>query len=70
MKDHYDFSAAEKGKYYRPVEELDIPIYLEEEVRKRLTIIATSSGRDISSLVNELLNKDLEIISTATMAVD
>jgi len=31
MKDHYEFSAAEKGKYYRPVEELDIPIYLEEK---------------------------------------
>ena len=70
MKDHYDFSAAEKGKYYRAIEELDIPIYLDEEVRKRLTIIATSSGRDISSLVNELLNKDLEIIGTATMAAD
>ena len=69
MKDHYDFSAAEKGTY-RPIEEFDIPIYLEEEVRKRLKIIATSSGRDISSLVNELLNKDLDIIGTATMAAD
>ena len=70
MKDHYDFSAAEKGKYYRPIEELDIPIFLEEEVRKQLTMIAASSGKDISSLVNELLNKDLEIIGTAKMAAE
>jgi hypothetical protein len=70
MKDHYDFSAAEKGKYYRPIEELDIPIFLDAEVRKQLTMIAASSGKDISSLVNELLNKDLEIIGTAKMTAE
>ena len=32
MKDKYNFSNAEKGKFYRPKEELKIPIYLEEDV--------------------------------------
>ncbi|NOQ30766.1 MAG: hypothetical protein GQ570_06555 [Helicobacteraceae bacterium] len=30
MADEYDFSNAEQGKFYRPLEELDIPNYLEE----------------------------------------
>ncbi|WP_157237546.1 hypothetical protein [Beggiatoa alba] len=32
MKDKHDFSNAEQGKFYRPLEELDIPIYLDSEV--------------------------------------
>ncbi|MFZ3135823.1 MAG: hypothetical protein WA126_00355 [Thermodesulfovibrionales bacterium] len=27
MKKEYDFSKAEQGKFYRPVEKLEIPIY-------------------------------------------
>ena len=27
MKDEYDFSDAEQGKFYKPLEELDIPIF-------------------------------------------
>ena len=33
MKDEYDFSDAEQGKFYRPLEELVIPIYLDKEVK-------------------------------------
>ena len=29
MKDEYGFSDAEQGKFYRPLEELDVPIYYE-----------------------------------------
>ena len=27
MKDEYDFTNTEQGKFYRPIEELDIPMY-------------------------------------------
>jgi len=30
MKDDYDFTNAEQGKFYRPIKELDIPIYLDD----------------------------------------
>jgi len=33
MKDEYDFTDAEQGKFYRPLEELDIPIYLDREIK-------------------------------------
>jgi hypothetical protein len=31
MKEEYDFSKAERGKFYRPNVTLNIPIYLEPE---------------------------------------
>ncbi|MEN9461349.1 MAG: hypothetical protein RIS84_1369 [Pseudomonadota bacterium] len=34
MKDEYDFSGAEQGQFYRAIEDLDIPIYLDAEVKE------------------------------------
>ena len=36
MKKEFDFTNAEQGKFYRPIEELEIPIYLGKEVREFL----------------------------------
>jgi len=32
MKDEYDFSNAEQGKFYVPAEAIQIPIYLDDDV--------------------------------------
>lgn len=64
MKEEYDFSNAEQGKFYRPIEELDIPIYLDEEVKKFfIKSIEKKQGQEVSltSIVNDLLKKDIEI---------
>ena len=34
MKEEYNFTNAEQGKFYVPIEELDIPIYLNEEIKR------------------------------------
>jgi hypothetical protein len=34
MKKNYDFSKGERGKFYRPDAELNMPIYLEPDVAK------------------------------------
>jgi hypothetical protein len=39
MKKEYDFTNAQQGKFYRPIEELKIPIYLDEEVREFLKLL-------------------------------
>ncbi len=31
MKDHYDFRGAERGKFYRPLEQLKVPVDLDTE---------------------------------------
>ena len=33
MKEEYDFTNAEQGKFYRPLEELEIPVYLDKDIR-------------------------------------
>lgn len=34
MKKEYDFSKGERGKFYRPDAELELPIYLDADLRE------------------------------------
>ncbi len=63
MKNEYDFSNAEQGKFYRPIEELEIPIYLDKEVQNILMkyVGKNEDGASLSELVNALVKKDIEI---------
>ena len=36
MKEEYDFTNAEQGRFYQPMEELEIPIYLDRDIREVL----------------------------------
>jgi hypothetical protein len=64
MKDEYDFSQAERGKFYRPGAKLTLPVYLEEEVQRYLAQRASERGIELSELVNKLLRKDIELIES------
>ncbi|KAF3984788.1 MAG: hypothetical protein HFP81_00325 [Methylococcales symbiont of Hymedesmia sp. n. MRB-2018] len=68
MKDEYDFTNAEQGKFYRPLEELDIPIYLDREVKdffiKKMR--NKSDQYSLGEVVNSLLKKDIEISNKLT----
>ena len=63
MKEEYDFTDAEQGKFYRPIEELEIPIYLDKEVRNFLmkNIQKRKSDFSLNSMVNALIKQDIEI---------
>ena len=63
MKEEYDFTNAEQGKVYVPIEELDIPIYLDKEVKRFFLKKLKNKDMDffLSSIVNALLLKDIEI---------
>ena len=65
MKDEYDFSDAEQGMFYRPLEELDIPIYLDKEVKEFFINKLRKADRaySLNAIVNSLLKKDIEISS-------
>ncbi|MBL0707954.1 MAG: hypothetical protein JJW00_02805 [Sulfurimonas sp.] len=63
MKKEYDFTDAQQGKFYRPVEELDIPIYLDKEV-KSFFMKNIKDKRDdfsLSKIINSLIKQDIEI---------
>ncbi len=62
MKDEYDFSNAQRGKFYRKGAVLNLPIYLDPKVRDYLAARAKAKGIDVNQLVNELLQHDIELI--------
>jgi hypothetical protein len=63
MKSEYDFTNAEQGRFYRPVEELDIPIYLDKEVKTFFlnNIKSKLDTFSLNNVVNALIKKDIEI---------
>jgi len=60
MKKEYDFSKAERGKFYRPGAKLNLPVYLGPKVQARLTRAARKRREDVSVLVNRLLKREIE----------
>jgi hypothetical protein len=61
MKKEYDFSKAERGRFYRPGAKLNLPVYLEPQIRARLTAVAHKRGEDVGVLVNRLLQHEIEL---------
>ena len=64
MKKEYDFSKAERGKFYRPGAKLNLPIYLEPDVQARVAQAAQKRREDVSALVNRLLKREIETAET------
>ncbi len=65
MKDEYDFSKAERGRFSSPDAVLMPPVHLDPEVMAFLTARAEARGVSVSELVNALLKKDIELIEAA-----
>jgi hypothetical protein len=63
MKDEYDLSKGERGRFRRPGAVLVPPVHLDPEVLAFLAVRAEARGVSLSELVNALLKKDIEDIS-------
>lgn len=66
MKDDYDFSKAERGKFFQPDARLLPPEHLEPDILADLVARAEAKGVTLDKLVNELLQKDIELIKAAS----
>lgn len=62
MREEYDFSKGERGKFFNPDAKINLPVYLESEVLAYLTAKAEAKGVELSVMVNDLLKKDIELI--------
>jgi hypothetical protein len=62
MKQNYDFSKGERGKFYRSDAVYHIPIYLDADVEEAMQVLAERTGQDISVLVNGWLRKNIDIV--------
>jgi hypothetical protein len=67
MKKEYDFRHAVQGKFYRPIEKLQVPIYLDKDVARKIRRRAgKSSPTEVSALVNRIVRKELELLDSMT----
>jgi hypothetical protein len=65
MKDEYDFSKGERGKFYRPNASHNIPLYLDSDVMEFLAKRSRDQGIEPRDLANQMLKKDIEIVQAA-----
>lgn len=63
MKPEYDFSGAERGKFFRPGAVVRLPVYLDQPLQDYLAAAAAAerNGRSLNDLVNDLLSRELSI---------
>ena len=64
MKNEYDFSQGERGKFYHPNAEFNLPIYLEPDLSEFIKKLATVKQTDMSSMVNSLLKSNKKLIES------
>jgi len=61
MKEEYDFSKGERGKFFRNDIKLNLPVYLDDDVFEFVEKIAKKKNIDIQTVVNQLLKTDINI---------
>jgi len=62
MKREYDFSKGIRGKFYRPDTQLQLPVYLDEDVADLVIQYAEQRQQDIQTVVNEILRRNKEAL--------
>jgi hypothetical protein len=66
LEDEYDFSGAERGKFFKKDAVLVPPVHLEPEILQFLMARAKARGASLDELVNQLLRKDIELIEAVS----
>ncbi len=64
MKKEYDFSKGERGKFYHENVQLNIPIYLDNDVAEFIQKAARKTKMDSQTIVNKILCRNKGIIQT------
>lgn len=62
MKEEYDFSRAQRGRFYRAGATVRLPIYLEASVQKQVEGLAARTGREMGELVNHIVEVEMQLI--------
>ena len=64
MKDEYDFSEAERAKFYQPDAVFSFPVYLEPDVDAFINRLADERDISVQELVNEWLRMNIKLVGT------
>ena len=65
MKEEYNFSKGERGKFYTPDATSSLPVYLEPDVGDYLGQLADEQNVDVQELVNEWLRMNIKLVQSA-----
>ncbi len=68
MRKEYDFSKGERGKFYRPDAELNLPIYLEPDIARFVREVARAKNEEIESIVNDWLRQDIALVGERSVS--
>ena len=64
MKEDYDFSQGERGKFFRPDVELRIPVDLRKDISEFMQKLAEEKGTNVETLVNDWLRRNISLVET------
>ncbi len=64
MRAQYDFSRAERGKFYHPDAVFSFPVYLEPDVDDFMSRLADEKGLDLQRLVNDWLRVSIQLLQS------
>ncbi len=62
MKAEYDFSKAERGKFYNSDSVFSFPVYLEPDVDDFMNSLADEQDVSVQELVNEWLRVNIQLV--------
>lgn len=62
MKKEYDFSKAERGKFYRKGARVRLPVYLGAKLQHQVEILANRTGRDMGDVVNHIVENEMRLL--------
>jgi hypothetical protein len=62
MKKEYDFSKAERGRFYQKGATLRLPIYLDARVQDEVEDLANRTGRNVRDVVNRIVQEQVRLI--------
>ncbi|GLS27912.1 hypothetical protein [Marinibactrum halimedae] len=62
MRDEYDFTKGQRGKFFKPNTTMNLPVYLDHDVLVYFTDKAKSKGVELNKMINDLLKKDIALI--------
>ena len=62
LKKEYDFSKAERGRFYKKGATLRLPIYLDAKLQNQVEDLANRTGRDVGDVVSRIVEKEVRLI--------
>jgi hypothetical protein len=62
MKEEYDFSKGERGKFYKSDAVFSFPVYLELDIDDFMNKLANEKDINVQELVNEWLRVNIKLV--------